>query len=91
MLLNFVELGGLQLSGKTMNWVEIFQVGIILDRNFSGGSYPVGNFPGGNCLAGSYPGWEFSGWELSLVGIFFDGNFPGGNCLVGVFMLPNLK
>ena len=66
----------------------IFQVGVILGRNF----------PGGNCSGGSYPEWEFFGWELSgwsypgwefsLVGLFrvgivrgnhLDENFRGGS------------
>ena len=70
MLLNFVKLGGLQLSGKTISWVEIF-----LD-----GHFPGGNFLGGNVLGGSYPGREFS-----QVGIFLGGNFPGGNHSGGNF------
>ena len=96
MLLNFVKLGELQLFGKTISWVEIFRMRIILD----------GNFPGGNCPSGSYPrleysGWEFSKWELSWMGIFFGGSFPGENCRVGiiwvaifqvgVFMLPKIN
>ena len=87
MLLNFVKLGGLQLSGVESIWVRIF-----LGRNF----------PGGNCPGWEFSGWELS-WELSWVwifrvGIFFGGSFPGGNCpvgiirvaicRVGVFMLP---
>ena len=76
MLLNFVKLGGLQLSGKTISWVEIFLggnfpwwkfslveiflVGIILDGNFPGGNCPGGSYLSGNFPDGSYPGWEFS-------------------------------
>ena len=43
MLLNFVKLGGLQLSGVEIwefSWIKIFRVGIVLDGNFPGGSYP---------------------------------------------------
>ena len=48
----------------------IFQLGVILG----------GDFSGGKCLDGSFPGWELSRWKFSLVGIFFGGGFPGGNC-----------
>ena len=60
MLLNFVKLVVLQLSGVEISWVriflvEIFRVGIVLG----------GNFLVGNCPGGSYPGSEFS-----LMGVF---------------------
>ena len=75
MLLNFVKLGGLQLSGKTISWVIFSWVGIILDGNF------LGIIRVGVILGGSYPGWK-----LSWVGIFFDVSFPGGNRPVGIIM-----
>ena len=50
MLLNFVKLGGLQLSGETINWVEVFL---------------AGNFPGGNYPGWEFSAWELSGCELS--------------------------
>ena len=52
----------------------IFQVGVILGRNF----------PGGNCSGGSYPGWEFSLVGLFRVGIV-RGNHPDGNYRGGSF------
>ena len=70
MLLNFVKLGGLQLSGKTISWVEIF-----LGGNFLGGNYLMWEFFGWELSR-----WEFSGWELSnrnhLGGNFLGGSFP---------------
>ena len=73
MLLNFVKLGGLQLSG-----VEIIWAGIFLGRNFPSGNCPGwelswvgifvrGSFPGRNCPVG-----------IIRVAVF----------RVGVFMLP---
>ena len=106
MLLNFINLGGLQLSRVEISWVGIF-----LDINFLGGICPgwgfsrwalswvgifqvevvrVGVILGGNCPGGSYPGWGFS-----LMGVFRVGNCPVGIIRVaifrvGVFMLPLL-
>ena len=85
MLLKFVKLGGLQLSRKTISWVQIFL---------------GANFPGGNCRRGSYSGWEFSGWELFWVGIFRVGLILGRNFLwwkfsgwqfSGIFHVTNMK
>ena len=45
MLLNFIKLGGLQLSENTISWVEIFL----------GGNFPGGNYPGWKLS-----GWELS-------------------------------
>ena len=53
MLLNFVKLGGLQLSGVEIIWEGIF-LGI--------------DFPCGNCPR-SYPGWEFCLVGVFRVGI----------------------
>ena len=85
MLLNFVKLGGLQLSGKTISWVEIF-----LDGHFPGGNYFGWEFSGWECsgqelswvrifVGGDFPRWKFSGWELS------GGNHSGGNFRGGSF------
>ena len=76
MLLDFVKLGGLQLSGKTIRWV-----GIILG----------GNFPGGNCSGWELSWVGIFQWELSWVGIFFDGSFLGGNCPVGIIQVAVLQ
>ena len=59
MLLNFVKLGGMQLSGKIISSVEIFRVGVILGRNFLWWEFSVWelseeNHPGGNFLGGSF-------------------------------------
>ena len=79
MLLNFVKLGELQLSGKTISWVEIF-----LGGNFPGGNFPGWEFSGWELSEWELSEWEFSRWELSWVGIFLGGKFPGGNCPVGI-------
>ena len=93
MLLNFAKLGGLQLCGVTISWVEIF-LGV--------------NFPGRNYPGWEFFRWELSRCELSWVGIsqmgivwvevILGGNFLGRDCplgiirvtifWVGVFMLP---
>ena len=101
MLLNFVKLGGLQLSGKTSSWVEIF-----LGGNFPGGNYPgwefsgwelsgwelfwVGIFRVGVILSGNFLWWEFSGWELSS-GNHPGSSFPGGSFYVTQLILNNSK
>ena len=70
-MLNFVKLGGLQLSNAAISWVGIF-----LGRNFSGEIYPGWEFSGwelswvgivrvGIILGGYFPRWQFSGWEFS--------------------------
>ena len=56
MLLNFVKLGELQLSGKTVSWVEIFPSGNFLDGNFPGKNCPDGSYLSGNFPGRSYPG-----------------------------------
>ena len=78
----FFKFGGLQLSGKTISWVKIFLVGIILDENFLSG----------NCQDESYPvwkffEWKFSKWKLLLVGIFLGGNFLHGKFPVEVIRM----
>ena len=65
MLLNFVRLGWLQLSGKTISWVEIF-----LGGNCPSGSYPGWEFSewelsGGNRPGGNFPGGSFSSTSKS--------------------------
>ena len=52
MLLNSVKLGGLQLSWLAITWVKMFQVGIILSRNFPDRIVRVGVILGGNFLVG---------------------------------------
>ena len=75
MLLNFVRLGGLQLS-----MVEISWVGILQDINFLGGNFREWEFSR----------WELSWVEIFRVGIvrvgvILGGNFPGGNCPDGSY------
>ena len=70
MLLNFVKLCGLQLSGKTVSWVEIF-----LGGNFPGGKYPGWEFSG----------WELSCVGIFLGGNFAGENCPVGIMRVAVF------
>ena len=70
MLLNFVKLVGLQLSGRTISCVEIFLGGHFQGGNFPGGSYPwwefslVGVFRVG-IIRWESSGQQFSGWEFS--------------------------
>ena len=78
MLLNFVKLGGLQLSG-----VEIIWAGIFMGRNF----------PSGNCPGWELSGWELSWVGIFVRGSFPGRNCPVGIIRVavfrvGVFMLP---
>ena len=54
MLLNFVKLGRLQLSWLAITWVKMFQVGIILSRNFPDRIVRVGVVLGGNFLGGNF-------------------------------------
>ena len=79
MLLNFVKLGELQLSGKTIGLLEIFHGG-----NFPGGNYPWWEFSRWELSRWELSGWEFSGWELSWLGIFLGGSLPDGNGPVGI-------
>ena len=64
MLLNFVKSGGLNLSGKTISWVEIFLRG----------NFPCGNYPGWE-----FSRWELSWVGIFRVGVILGGNFPGRN------------
>ena len=64
MLLNFVKLGGLQLSKVTISWM-----GILLR----------GNFPGGNDPWLEFSGWELPWVGIFLGENFLGGNHPGGN------------
>ena len=78
MLLNFVKLVGLQLSGRTISCVEIF-----LGGHFQGGNSPGWEFSGwGLSLVGIFFGGGLSGGNCPVgiirVAIFW----------VGVFMLP---
>ena len=80
MLLNFIKLGGLQLSGVEISWVGIFQ-----GRNFPGGNCPgwglswVGIVQVVVNLGGNFLWQEFSGLALS------GGNHPVGNFPRGSF------
>ena len=100
MLINFIKLGGWQLSGVSTGWMKVFWGGNFLGGNYSGenlqvvifcvGDFLGGSCPGGNFLGGSFTRWKLSGWEFSWVEIFrvviFQvGVFLGGNCPDGTY------